>query len=124
MDINGDSYDSQKFGLITLIPKKDKSKEYIKTWRPISLLNIIYKLGSAAIAERIKNVLPSLVSMDQNGLIQGRSIGNNIRLIYDIYIESLMSCHLLLNLLHELANMILCEALTKQYIYIYIKVKM
>ena len=26
-------------------------------------------------------------------------------------IESLMSCHLLLNLLHELANMILCEAL-------------
>ena len=28
-----------------------------------------------------------------------------------IYIESLMSCHLLLNLLHELANMILCEAL-------------
>ena len=28
-----------------------------------------------------------------------------------IYIESLMSCHLLLNLLHELANMILCEDL-------------
>ena len=28
-----------------------------------------------------------------------------------IYIESLMSCHLLLNLLHELANMIFCEAL-------------
>ena len=28
-----------------------------------------------------------------------------------IYIESLMSCHLLLHLLHELANMILCEAL-------------
>ena len=32
-------------------------------------------------------------------------------LIRLIYIESLMSCHLLLNLLHELANMILCEAL-------------
>ena len=28
-----------------------------------------------------------------------------------VNIESLMSCHLLLNLLHELANMILCEAL-------------
>ena len=36
----------------------------------------------------------------------------DIRWIYIyIYIESLMSCHLLLNLLHELANMILCEAL-------------
>ena len=31
--------------------------------------------------------------------------------VHYIYIESLMSCHLLLNLLHELANMILCEAL-------------
>ena len=34
------------------------------------------------------------------------SLGENER-----NIESLMSCHLLLNLLHELANMILCEAL-------------
>ena len=30
---------------------------------------------------------------------------------HSVNIESLMSCHLLLNLLHELANMILCEAL-------------
>ena len=35
---------------------------------------------------------------------------NSLEILY-IYIESLMSCHLLLNLLHELANMILCEAL-------------
>ena len=33
-----------------------------------------------------------------------------IEIVY-VNIESLMSCHLLLNLLHELANMILCEAL-------------
>ena len=31
--------------------------------------------------------------------------------ISSVNMESLMSCHLLLNLLHELANMILCEAL-------------
>ena len=31
-----------------------------------------------------------------------------------INIESLLSCHLLLNLLHELANMILCEALPSE----------
>ena len=54
----------------------------VKNWRPISLLNVIYKLGSATIAERIKNVLATLVSMDQNRFIQGRSIGNNLRLIY------------------------------------------
>ena len=51
----GQLSDSQKLGLITLIPQKDKAKEYIKNWRPISLLNVIYKLGSATIAERIKN---------------------------------------------------------------------
>ena len=32
-------------------------------------------------------------------------------IFYYLNIEYLMSCHLLLNLLHELANMILCEAL-------------
>ena len=34
-----------------------------------------------------------------------------------IYIESLMSCHLLLNLLHESANMILCEAAEHNIIF-------
>ena len=32
-----------------------------------------------------------------------------------INIESLMSCHLLLNLLHELANMILCNMINKRW---------
>ena len=31
--------------------------------------------------------------------------------VSDIYNTYIMSCHLLLNLLHELANMILCKAL-------------
>ena len=39
------------------------------------------------------------------------SVKNQYKRVVFGYIESLMSCHLLLNLLHELANMILCEAL-------------
>jgi hypothetical protein len=31
---------SQKQGLITCIPKEDKSKSYLTNWRPISLLNV------------------------------------------------------------------------------------
>ena len=38
------------------------------------------------------------------------SVGPGYNLEY-VHIESLMNCHLLLNLLHSLANMILCEAL-------------
>ena len=45
---------TQKEGIITCIPKGNKSKKYIKNWRPISLLNISYKNASGCIANRIK----------------------------------------------------------------------
>ena len=42
------------------------------------------KIASGCIAERIKNVLSKLISVDQTGFINGRYIGENTRLIYDI----------------------------------------
>jgi len=55
----------------------------IKNWRPISLLNVVDKMGSAAIANPIKTVLPELINEDQTGFMSGRYIGDNLRLIYD-----------------------------------------
>ena len=75
---------TQRQGLITCIPKGDKPKEFLKNWRPITLLNVIYKLASDCIAERIKSVLDKLISKDQTGFLSGRYIGENTRLIYDI----------------------------------------
>lgn len=75
---------TQKLGIITCIPKPDKQKEYLKNWRPISLLNCVYKIASGCIANRIKKTLDTLISKDQTGFIKGRFIGENIRLIYDI----------------------------------------
>ena len=37
---------SQRQAVIKLIEKKDKDKCFIKTWRPISLLNVDYKIIS------------------------------------------------------------------------------
>lgn len=74
----------QKEGMIVSIPKGDKPRNYIQNWRPLSLLNVIYKIGSSCIANRIKNVLPKLISEDQTGFIRNRYIGDNIRLIYDM----------------------------------------
>ena len=71
-------------GIITCIPTGDKPRQFMKKWRPISLLNTVYKLASSCIAERIKSVLPILISNDQTGFIPGRYIGENTRLIYDI----------------------------------------
>ena len=81
---NGELSVTQKEGVITCIPKGNKSKKYIKNWRPISLLNVTYKIASSCIASRIKRVLPSIIDFDQTGFMSGRFSGDNTRLLYDI----------------------------------------
>lgn len=75
---------TQKQGIITLIPKENKPRQFLKNWRPITLLNTVYKLASGTIANRLKSVLDSLIDNDQIGFIKGRYIGENTRLVYDI----------------------------------------
>ena len=75
---------TQRLGIITLLPKGNKPKQFLKNWRPITLLNITYKLASSCIAERMKTILPSLIHDDQKGFMKGRYIGENIRLLYDL----------------------------------------
>ena len=60
----------------------------LKNWRPITLLNSIYKFYSSIISERIKILLPKLIHPDQKGFVNNRFIGENTRLTYDIINES------------------------------------
>lgn len=71
-------------GIITLIPKKDKDRRFIKSWRPITLLNIDYKIFAKCMASRLGGVIPKLVSPDQTGFVAGRFIGVNLRNTQDI----------------------------------------
>ena len=75
---------SQRLGILTLIPKGDKDKLYLKNWRPLTLLNTLYKLISGCIAERIKPCLDSIIHPDQKGFVPQRYIGECIRSTYDI----------------------------------------
>ena len=75
---------TQTQGLITCIPKGNKPKQFLKNWRPVTLLNTVYKIGTGVIANRFKSVLSNLIHEDQTGFLKGRFIGENIRLIYDI----------------------------------------
>ena len=78
---------TQKQGIITCLPKPNKCRYNLKNWRPISLLNVVYKMASAAIANRLKLTLDNLIHETQKGFISGRFIGENIRLIYDVLFE-------------------------------------
>jgi len=75
---------TQKQGIIKVIPKKKKDKSYLENWRPLTLLNVDYKIATKTMAHRIATVLPKLINEDQTGYVKGRYIGQNIRLIQDI----------------------------------------
>ncbi|MCU7951650.1 MAG: reverse transcriptase family protein, partial [gamma proteobacterium symbiont of Bathyaustriella thionipta] len=75
---------TQKQGLITCIPKENKSKHFLKNWRPLTLLDTVYKIASGTIANRLKTVLDDIIHKDQTGFIKGRSIVENVRIIYDV----------------------------------------
>ena len=75
---------TRRSALITTLPKPNKKMFYLKNWRPISLLGVDYKIASPVIANRIKKVLPTIISHTQKGFLKNRSIAENTRLIYDI----------------------------------------
>ncbi len=56
----------QKQGILTLIPKKNSDLSILTNWRPISLLNIDYKIATKTIANRPKKVLPSIIDFSPN----------------------------------------------------------
>ena len=74
----------QRRGIISLLPKKDKDRLYLKNWRPISILNVDYKILARALGNRIISFLPTPIDEVQTGYIKKRFIGNNIRIIEDI----------------------------------------
>ena len=75
---------SQSLGIINIIPKGEKDKRYLSNWRPICLLNSLYKIISGVISERIKPSLDYLIHGDQKGFVAGRYIGEVVRTTFDV----------------------------------------
>jgi hypothetical protein len=71
--INGRLTDNFCTASIKLIPKKGDLTR-ITNWRPISLLNCLYKVISKAINERLRLVCNSVLSRAQKGFTKGRYI--------------------------------------------------
>ena len=64
--------------------KKVREKRYIQNWQPIFLLKVDAKLISKTLAELFKNVLPEIISSNQNAYAKNRCVSKRGRLISDL----------------------------------------
>ena len=74
---------SQRVALISLVFKKGDRLLH-KNWRPISLLNVDYKICTRTIAGRLLKVIHHVVARDQTCGVPHRFIGENVALLRDV----------------------------------------
>jgi hypothetical protein len=67
---------------LALVPKEDVDEDPNK-FRPISLCNVIYKIITKLIINRIKPLLPHLISSKQTRYVEGRKILDGIILAHE-----------------------------------------
>ena len=71
------------YGVLSLIPKVPGA-ESIKQYRPIALINVIFKLVAKAYATRLSPVANRIISSSQTAFIKGRFIHDGALALHEI----------------------------------------
>ena len=67
---------------LTLIPKIHSPRK-VTDFRPISLSNVLYKFVAKVLANRLKTLMPNIISEHQSAFIPGRLIIDNILITHE-----------------------------------------
>lgn len=69
--------------ILALVPKKMDSLE-MKDYKPIVCCNVMYKVVSKILANRLKKLLPSIITENQSAFIKGRLLIENVILASEL----------------------------------------
>ncbi len=86
---------TQRVGLITLLCKDPLHADELGNWRPISLLNVDYKIISKSMVNRLKTVAHNIIGPEQSCGIPKRTIFDNLHFLrntFDYCKERSLTC--------------------------------
>ena len=89
MDMFVEFYDGKldlkrlNYGTITLL-QKTKEANKIQQYRPICLLNVIYKIFTKVLMMRLETIMRKIINKSQNAFIKGRNIMDGIMCLHEI----------------------------------------
>ncbi|CAI5475650.1 unnamed protein product [Closterium sp. Yama58-4] len=68
---------------VTVLLHKKGEKDQLSNYRPITLLNTVYKVLAKVMANRFKKELHQIISAEQHGFIPGRSLADAVAVVAD-----------------------------------------